>query len=179
MSLSAAESGVALAGDGAGASVRLHGVDALRGVAALMVMLFHFTTRYDQKFTHIAEPLFAVPWGYLGVNLFFMVSGFVIFMTLDRVSRPMDFLVSRFSRLYPAYWAAASLTFATLCLFPEIGKSISLRNALGNGLMFEGLFGIPPIDGVYWTLEVELLFYWSMFLLWVSVGLEACPTWSR
>ncbi len=156
---------------------RLHGVDALRGVAAVLVLLFHFTTRYDQKFGHASAPLFSVPWGYLGVNLFFMVSGFVIFMTLDRLTRPMDFLVSRLSRLYPAYWVAACLTFATLSFFPEIGKTISSGHALTNILMFEGLFGVPPIDGVYWTLEVELLFYWAMFLLWLSVGLGKPQRW--
>ena len=78
-------------------SERLESVDALRGIAAVAVVLFHFTTRYDQLFIH-REPLgFSVPWGHLGVNLFFMISGFVIFMTLDKTRRPADFVVSRFS----------------------------------------------------------------------------------
>ena len=156
---------------------RLHGVDALRGLAAVLVVLFHFTTRYSQKFGHLSEPAFSVPWGNLGVNLFFMVSGFVIFMTLDRVARPMDFVVSRFSRLYPAYWVAAALTFLVLTVFPELGRTLSLQQAVSNGLMFEGLFGVPPIDGAYWTLEVELLFYWGMFVLANSVGLDRPWRW--
>ncbi|MEO8155931.1 MAG: acyltransferase [Rhizobacter sp.] len=164
-------------GSHAGSSHRLGGVDALRGLAAVLVVLFHFTSRYDQKFGHLTEPAFSVPWGNLGVNLFFMVSGFVIFMTLDRVSRPMDFVVSRFSRLYPAYWVAAALTFLVLTVFPELGRIVSLRQALSNGLMFEGLFGVAPIDGAYWTLEVELLFYWGMFILANSVGLDRPWRW--
>ncbi|MEO8152856.1 MAG: acyltransferase [Rhizobacter sp.] len=172
-----AATAVPVAEQHASASHRLHGVDALRGLAAVMVVLFHFTTRYSQKFGHLSEPAFSVPWGNLGVNLFFMVSGFVIFMTLDRVSRPMDFVVSRFSRLYPAYWVAAALTFLVLTVFPELGRTLSLRQALSNGLMFEGLFGVPPIDGAYWTLEVELLFYWGMFILANSIGLERPWRW--
>jgi peptidoglycan/LPS O-acetylase OafA/YrhL len=52
----------------------------------------------------------SVPWGYLGVNLFFVISGFVIFMTLDRTLVPLDFVISRTSRLFPAYWAAIIIT---------------------------------------------------------------------
>ena len=159
------------------ASQRLHGLDALRCVAALMVMLFHYTTRYDQKFGHLTAPLFNAPRGYLGVNLFFMISGFVIFMTLERTSEPKDFLVSRFSRLYPAYWVAAILTFATEALAPELGKNISWAQALGNVLMFQNLVGIPSIDGVYWTLEVELLFYWAMLLIWLVGGFASPWRW--
>ena len=162
---------------GVGADSRLHGVDALRGVAALLVMLFHYTTRYEEKFGHLSPPAFHVSWGYLGVNLFFMISGFVIFMTLERTSRPADFLVSRFSRLFPAYWVAALVTFVTLQLATELGKSVSYAEAAANGIMFHGLLGVPHIDGVYWTLEVELLFYWAMFLLWLSVGFAAPQRW--
>jgi peptidoglycan/LPS O-acetylase OafA/YrhL len=156
---------------------RLHGVDALRGVAALLVMLFHYTTRYQEKFGHVSPPAFEVHWGYLGVNLFFMISGFVIFMTLERTRRPADFLVSRFSRLFPAYWVAALVTWTIVQLTPELGKNVSPLAAIGNGLMFHGLLGIPNIDGVYWTLEVELLFYWAMFLLWLTVGFAAPVRW--
>lgn len=160
-----------------GDAARLHGVDALRGVAAVLVMLFHYTTRYQEKFGHLEPPSFGVPWGHLGVNLFFMISGFVIFMTLERTTRPADFLVSRFSRLYPAYWAAALLAFAIGRAVPELGAHVTDRQALANGLMFHNLLGVPNIDGVYWTLEVELLFYWAMFLLWLTVGFASSRRW--
>ena len=90
---------------------RLECVDSLRGIAATAVMLFHYTTRYDQLFVQQQSLGFDVPWGYPGVNLFFMISGFAIFMTLDKTRRPMDFVVSRFSRLFPSYWSAVLLTF--------------------------------------------------------------------
>ena len=160
-----------------GQGERLVGLDALRGVAAVMVMLYHYTTRYDEKFGHGSVPSFSVPWGHLGVDLFFMVSGFVIFMTLERTTRPRDFLVSRLSRLYPTYWFAVVFSFATLALFAHFGKPGSLSQASANLLMFHGLFGIAHIDGAYWTLEVELLFYWAMFVLWLTGRLHSPEQW--
>ena len=158
-------------------NLRLSGLDALRGVAAVMVMMFHYTTRYDEKFGHRTATAFSVPWGHLGVNLFFMISGFVIFMTLERTTRPTDFLISRFSRLFPAYWVAVAMTFSTLAVFPELGKEVSLMQAIENALMFQGLLGIANIDSVYWTLEVELLFYWAMFFLWLAGGFARPARW--
>ena len=160
-----------------GRAGRLHGIDALRGIAAILVMLFHYTTRYQEKFGHAEPPSFSVPWGHLGVNLFFMISGFVIFMTLEHTARPTDFLVSRFSRLYPAYWAAALLAWVIGRAATGIDPPLTDLQAWANALMFHSLLNIPSIDGVYWTLEVELLFYWSMFVLWLSVGFESSRRW--
>lgn len=142
---------------------RLTEIDALRGVAAMLVVLFHYTTRFDELYGHTAPPLFSVPWGHLGVNLFFMISGFVIFMTLARTSRPLDFVVSRFSRLYPAYWAAVLCTFAFTAWLGLPGKTVGADVAVLNLAMFHSLFNVPNVDGVYWTLEVELIFYaWAL-----------------
>ncbi|WP_166651832.1 acyltransferase family protein [Roseateles toxinivorans] len=134
-------------------------LDALRGIAAMSVVLFHYTTRYQQLFGHTSEPSVSLPWGHYGVNLFFMISGFVIFMTLDKTRSPMDFVVSRFSRLYPAFWAAVALTFLCTHWLGLPGKEVGLDVALLNLFMIHGLFGIPDVDAVYWTLQVELIFY--------------------
>lgn len=144
---------------------RIGEIDSLRGLAALSVLLFHYTTRYEQLYGHQGSLPFSAPLGHYGVNLFFMVSGFVIFMTLDRVRRPRDFVVSRFSRLFPAYWTAVLLTFVLSHVFSLPGKTVEIPIAAANLLMFHGLFGIPHVDNVYWTLEIELIFYaWSLFL---------------
>lgn len=151
--------------DGKGGS-RLVEVDALRGLAALAVVLFHYTTRFTQLFEANSLPTFSFPDGHYGVNLFFIISGFVIFMTLEKTSRPMDFVVSRFSRLFPAYWMAILLTFTLTHLLGLPGKLVDAATAFGNLIMIHGLFRIPHVDGVYWTLEVELLFYCGMLLLY-------------
>jgi len=73
---------------GAAPSRRLVELDALRGIAATLVMLFHYTSQYERLYGHEAAPAFTVPWGHYGVNLFFMISGYVIFMTLHRIRQP-------------------------------------------------------------------------------------------
>jgi peptidoglycan/LPS O-acetylase OafA/YrhL len=154
---------------------RLAELDALRGIAALAVVLFHYFTKFDELFGHSTPPVFSLPWGsvdgvrlfslgHYGVNLFFMISGFVIFMTLERTKAPMDFVVSRFSRLFPAYWAAVAITFSVVLLLGLPGKEVSFAQALANLSMVHSFFMVPHVDGVYWTLEVELLFYAWAFL---------------
>lgn len=145
---------------------RMLEIDALRGLAAMAVVLFHYTTRLQELYPATPTALWSVPWGHYGVNLFFILSGFVIFMTLERAKQAMDFVVSRFSRLYPAYWFSLALTFVLTGWLGLEGKTVDLSTALGNLLMFHGLFQIPHVDGVYWTLEVELLFYCGMFALY-------------
>lgn len=146
---------------------RLLELDALRGLAALGVVGFHYFARYDALYGH--ENL-AVAWsriGSLGVDLFFMVSGFVIFWTLNKVEKPLDFVVSRFSRLYPVYWCALAITFFAVWFFGLPGREITAFQALGNVLMFQEYLNIPHLDGAYWTLTVELTFYFWMFVLYL------------
>ena len=145
---------------------RLIEVDALRGLAALAVVLFHYTTRFTELFDPFPLPTISFPDGHYGVNLFFTISGFVIFMTLEKTTRPMDFVVSRFSRLFPAYWVAIILTFLITHLLGLPGKLVDSATAFGNLIMVHNIFRIPHVDGVYWTLEVEMLFYCGMLLLY-------------
>ncbi|MFC3713942.1 acyltransferase family protein [Sphingoaurantiacus capsulatus] len=147
---------------------RLQELDALRGLAALVVVLFHYTSRYDVVFGHNSAPLVSAPWGHFGVNLFFGISGFVIFMTLGRTKTPADFIVSRFSRLYPAYWMSIALTTAVVSLgvLPDLQKPLWVIAA--NLTMVHGAADIPSVDGVYWTLLVELFFYALMLGLFMT-----------
>jgi len=147
---------------------RIHGLDALRGVAAVVVLLFHYTTRYQVKYGHASPPLVSVPLGFRGVDLFFILSGFVIFMTLDRTSRARDFVVSRFSRLFPAFWVAVLATHLVVTLADLPGKQVSVTDLLLNFTMVPELLHARLVDGAYWTLEVELLFYAAMLGLFVS-----------
>lgn len=158
------------------AATRLVEVDALRGVAALAVVLFHFTTRFGELYPGHDRPLLALPDGHYGVNLFFIISGFVIFMTLERTQRPMDFIVSRFSRLFPSYWFAIFLTLGVTHWLGLPDKLVGLGTALANMVMVHGIFFVDHVDGVYWTLEVEMLFYGGMLLLYRLKWLGAIHT---
>ncbi len=145
---------------------RIQGLDALRGLAAIGVLLFHYTTRYDKLFHHAPGLLCFFPYGRYGVSLFFMISGFVIFMTLRHSRDGANFLLKRFSRLYPAYWTAILLTFTLVAIFTLPGRQVSWQTALLNLTMFHGFFGIDSVDGVYWTLQCELSFYIILFVVY-------------
>lgn len=153
-------------------SQRILELDALRGIAALSVVIYHYFYRYDEIYGHQGITLAWSGFGQYGVHLFFMVSGFVIFWSLNNVQRPLDFLVSRFSRLYPAYWAAVIVTFITIYSFGLPGREVSIENVALNFLMFHEYLKVPHVDGVYWTLTIELTFYFWIFLLFLSSQLN-------
>lgn len=145
---------------------RILELDALRGLAAVAVVLFHYTTRYQQLFGHQESLAASLPWGHYGVDLFFMLSGFVILMTLERTAESWKFAWGRFSRLYPTYWAAAALTFVIVSICGLPGQEVSAGEALVNLTMVQALLGTPHIDGAYWSLQAELIFYGNMLVLY-------------
>ena len=147
-------------------------LDAIRGIAALMVVLYHYTVRYGEIYIFPVQPLFNFELGLYGVQLFFIVSGFVIFLTLNKTTRAIDFVVSRFSRLYPPYWFAVILTFLVVSIFSLPGREVTLRTAMINLTMLQDWLRVDRVDGVYWTLAVELSFYIIMFVLFVTKQLK-------
>lgn len=149
---------------------RLALLDGLRLVAALAVVLFHWTAWHHEHWGRQGEPA-AEAWpglsqfssvGALGVQLFFVISGFVILLSSYGKS-PARFIGSRVGRLYPAYWVAVLATATlTFVLWPAMGSQRSPVDILANLTMFQGGLGVGHIDGVYWTLWVEMKFY-----LWI------------
>ncbi|RKH21764.1 acyltransferase [Corallococcus praedator] len=144
---------------------RLVELDALRGLAALAVALYHFTAEYSDLYGHSVPLWGEVRFGKFGVQLFFAISGFVILMSLERIERAREFVLSRAARLYPAYWTAVVLTFMVVSLFGLPDREFSLQTALVNLTMFHELLRVPHVDTVYWTLTIELSFYLLMFML--------------
>ena len=144
---------------------RLFELDALRGLAAIFVVLYHYTTRYDQLYSHEKQNYFQFSYGHYGVQLFFIISGFVIFMTIHKSNDIKNFLFKRFIRLYPAYIVSVIVTYTITSLFMFGDQKISIINALINLSMLQGFFGVPHIDGVYWSLQIELIFYAIVTLL--------------
>lgn len=148
-------------------SQRYRELDALRGLAALSVVLFHYTVRYFELFAG-APPLIQFDQGALGVEVFFGISGFVILMTLERSRTAGDFLVSRFSRLYPAYWTCLALTYAAMAFWPLPGREVAPLDALVDITMWQEVLGFRHVDGVYWSLQVELIFYALMLAIYLA-----------
>ncbi|PRZ43903.1 peptidoglycan/LPS O-acetylase OafA/YrhL [Antricoccus suffuscus] len=147
---------------------RLHSLDLLRFIAALAVVLYHYTYaghRFGSQDVDYPGWWNAVSrYGYLGVELFFLISGFVVFMSAWG-RRPTTFAISRVTRLYPAYWLGILLTSAVVVMFGQ-GASDTLDPShitwgrfATNLTMGQAYAKVEPIDGVYWTLACEVAFY--------------------
>jgi len=147
---------------------RFYEIDLLRFLAAMAVVFFHYTFRgyAEGAYSPIEFPVINEfsRYGYLGVNLFFIISGFVILLSaMNRTA--ISFASSRFIRLYPAFWAGVTLSAIVIYFFGMPHFSVGMSQYLMNMTMISGYLGIEHIDGVYWTLLVELKFYALIFLL--------------
>ncbi|WP_052863814.1 acyltransferase family protein [Streptomyces niger] len=152
---------------------RLRALDGLRLLAALMVAAYHYGGRdgeisdaWGGSPTHqfpTASQFFA--YGCLGVQIFFVISGFVICMS--GWGRPLRaFFASRVSRLFPAYWAAVILVTAVFALPWVAYEAVSPTDALTNLTMLQMPLGVDRVLGVCWTLWAEMRFY-ALFALCV------------
>lgn len=146
---------------------RLQELDVLRGFAALNVLLYHYTFRYFEIFKVDERPRVEWFFGHHGVELFFMISGFVIFLTLQNIKDTKEFILKRFIRLYPTYWICLLITLL-FSIFYNVsrGGDFTFIEILMNFTMIQGIFEIPNIDGVYWSLLPELFFYALMAFLY-------------
>ncbi|MGP9489129.1 acyltransferase family protein [Glutamicibacter sp. 287] len=151
---------------------RLGLLDGLRISAALIVVLYHYTTWGHSHWGVKAPDAWPVlseftRYGSIGVQLFFLISGFVILMSVQGKSI-IHFIGSRLGRLYPAYWlaviAAAILTFK---IWPAEKDGRSGGDIVPNLTMVQQGMGVRDLDGVYWTLWVEFRFYVLLGLLLV------------
>jgi len=154
-------------------SSRISELDCLRGIAVLSVVIYHYTHRYqelvDEKFT----PWIDFRFGNFGVELFFIVSGFVIFLSVQNVGSHWEFLYKRFTRLFPTYWFCMCLTF-TVTSFASLEQLQSTWfEFFVNFSMVHRLLGVDSVDGVYWSLVPELAFYFfiTLFLVFNKINL--------
>ena len=151
-----------------GSAERVDYIDGLRGVAILLVVLFHAYARwpdlvpYGDAFANI--PVFR--YGFAGVELFFVISGYVIFMSLERASGFLPFLWRRWLRLFPAMLICSLLVFATAPLFAERPDGPVDIRQLVPGLAFVSPkvlsvlgFETQSLEGAFWSLYVEFAFY--------------------
>jgi peptidoglycan/LPS O-acetylase OafA/YrhL len=141
---------------------RLVAIDGLRGIAALLVLVLHYELIFfgGQRWTYF---------GLLGVELFFVISGFVILMSLERYRNLKAFAVARCARLYPAY--TISVGFAGLyalwvgsATFPAVAVNLT---------MLQGFLDTPDVVTSYWSLKYELWFYFVLAMAY-RLRLASC-----
>jgi peptidoglycan/LPS O-acetylase OafA/YrhL len=158
----------------------LYAIDGIRLLAALLVAAHHYagTRRVDRPDNAIwGRPVSDImptvfrfsAYGWIGVEMFFVISGFVICMSCWGRT-PRQFFTSRVIRLYPAYWFSIVFTTAVLVTLPGVWDRQKLRVILLNFTMLQSGSGAANVDGVYWTLWSELRFY-LLFMAVVITGL--------
>jgi len=139
-------------------------IQILRGVAATLVAGYHLLlgVRSEGYDWQIGEMLFAS--GGLGVDIFFVISGFIIYYIAFRSAKPtpFGFLINRFWRVVPPYWAASVLSILlSVALFVLLNDASQLSSA--TKIIYSlALWPMPPLDYVLpiaWTLSLELMFY--------------------
>ncbi|GIH19408.1 acyltransferase [Rugosimonospora africana] len=124
----------------------------------------------------------AASYGWVGVPLFFIISGFVIPMS-SWGRTPAQFATSRVVRLFPAYWVCVLVTTAVVRLYPWVFKPLPVRAVLTNLTMFQDPLGVHRVDDAYWTLWVEMKFYLLfMVVIWLGLNYRRvvafCLIWS-
>ena len=168
------------------ASARLTFLDCVRGLAALSVLLEHGGYRLSPDFRGFTHGIFS--FGKFGVAAFFLTSGFVIPLSLERGGSLQRFWLSRLFRLYPIYWLSLALVLTLFFLkvpysvSPEFASHLT-RNTLLNLTMLQSFVGVPNAEGLYYTLGIEMAFYlffsllyriklnhWSLPLAWLGCG---------
>jgi peptidoglycan/LPS O-acetylase OafA/YrhL len=150
-------------------------LDYCRFAAAAAVVCFHYfwngiANGKLSSLDHVDAVTAWARYGYLGVDLFFMISGYVIFMSA-RHRTATQFAVGRAVRLYPTYLFAM---LATACVAAFLGQGetqVTLKQVLGNLLMYQPLHHQRYVDGVYWTLMLEIRFYVVVGIA-LAVGLQ-------
>lgn len=150
--------------DKTGRDAYVYGIDAIRFVCALFVAVFHLTYRRP-------DAVWMMPVGWIGVQIFFVISGVVIANSATGVS-PLRFATSRALRLYPAAWLAALVNGALLLIvarpaYQALGLNVIPQpGAFVRSLL---LFGDYFMASAYWTLPIEIAFY-SLIFVSLSIG---------
>jgi peptidoglycan/LPS O-acetylase OafA/YrhL len=161
-------------------SRRLQWIQILRAIAASSVVLHH-ATYYAFSRTSTGDgadqnSIFAA-----GVDLFFVISGFIMMMVSDpahgRESRRSAFIFSRITRIVPLYWLYTIVLSAAAIVVPGIIRSTQVSGeSIVKSLLFIPFFqpngNLSPILGVGWTLNYEMGFY-AVFALLLGLGMRA------
>src|SRR5260370_13393885 len=140
-------------------------------------MLHHHGQYYDVLYRGRTPLSVDLGPGHFGVELFFIISGFVIMMTIERKKAVRDFAISRFTRLMPAFLAALVMASVILIFWPMPPMDTpTFPQFLANLTMAPSLFGQKVVDLPYWTLTYELVFYAFMALV-LRFGLLGSIEW--
>lgn len=141
---------------------RYTNLEILRIVAALLVIFFHLQQRFALELglmTWLNDGLRTL--GSIGVDLFFVVSGFVIALNVDRGDSAARFSVARIRRILPSYWLLTALAAVTMIAIPsQFVEHFNLARFVSSLFFVNEQFGFrEPLNTLAWTLNLEMRFY--------------------
>jgi exopolysaccharide production protein ExoZ len=145
---------------------RLLGLQLLRGIAANLVVLQHLW-EFELKYVGTRLPT-VVRYGDLGVDIFFVLSGFVMVAIAGRGVGPLNFLWRRLVRIYPTYWLATGIMIAMAVAVPGLVHEQLDKIPLWRSLLLIAASPEQPIVSVGWTLVHEMYFY-AVFAAFIAL----------
>jgi peptidoglycan/LPS O-acetylase OafA/YrhL len=164
-------------------------LDGTRGLAVVLVFFVHYHSLFSiylsEDTISFRVSRFLGEVGHLGVDLFFLLSGYLIYgILIQKPQRYSTFLLRRVKRIYPAFLCVLFVYVALSLLFPEFSKLPSdpagaALYVLANVALLPGVFPIRPLYTVAWTLSYEFLFYLTVPLLIGALGLRRWNNRSR
>ncbi len=143
---------------------RILELDALRALAAINLVLFHFTHVYSAKYGYSSPLGFTWPFGAYGVEMFFILSGFVNSMSLMRRGKPVDFVAARLIRIIPIFLMVIIANIWILRLSP-MNQTVTTSQFMANMTLMPKILGYECVDPVMWTLQIEMMFYGTLVVL--------------
>jgi len=149
----------------------ISGIQVLRFFAALIVVLLHYfyvgptSGKYG-----VSSPIFSNVFfhGYLGVTIFFCISGFIICEVSTALSA-WQFAVKRATRILPGFIICVVISSLFLWYFSE-AEILEPFKILSNFSLVPQIFGYEYVDGVYWSLLYEVIFYGWVFIF-IALGI--------
>jgi peptidoglycan/LPS O-acetylase OafA/YrhL len=165
---------------------RIASLDFCRVLASISVIIFHYTINFSAPYYSYSEPFselfkMLVP----SVQLFFMLSGYLITKSLWNTKTIKNFYIKRFAKIYPTYILCILITFIIISILGLPGREASLLDLMSNFVFLNDFKRFNSVDGAYWSLIVEVKFYLiagflyflskekflKNFLLFASIGL--------
>ncbi|OJX13176.1 MAG: hypothetical protein BGO77_06645 [Caedibacter sp. 37-49] len=162
-------------------------LEYLRGIAALLVLSYHFfififtqqnfyASLLQAKPLQLISPIyleyftnFPINIGFLGVSFFFLISGFLIQPSLQHYPSFKTFLKNKFFRLWPLYSFCFGISLLFVSVFSCLNNNpfpYTLNHLMSSLFWVRDIFDYPFIDGAVWTLELQIKFYLLSAIIW-------------
>ncbi|WP_231742065.1 acyltransferase family protein [Stieleria varia] len=141
---------------------RIYELDGLRALAAINLVLFHFTHVYSVKFGYSTPLGFEWPYGAYGTEMFFILSGFVNSMSLLRRGKPVDFVAARMIRIMPVFFMMILANLWIMQYAPLNSQPVTTGQFAANMTLLPRVLGYECLDPVMWTLQIEMMFYFTL-----------------